>query len=215
MGIPDMSHYDKCRTLMIKQKQYHKLRVGLVTFAMLENAFWRIVILQAEETIYSLLEFFMEIGILLYLVMILVIGVFVVPKKPKLLVITCIFIFIGMISGWIAWHLGMIMLGLFLLQIPETKLAVWLKQQEGYPHFNERLTEQTQNFKKGYQSEHKFDNLHDAEMPSIPEFTEDRPELLSSDLTATEKISAPEIMQDILETTSFDLTLTKQMQNND
>ncbi|MDE5884887.1 MAG: hypothetical protein K2H29_07435 [Oscillospiraceae bacterium] len=212
MEIPGTSHYGKCHTLMRKQKQYHKLRVGLITFAMLENAFWRIVILQAEETIYSLREFF---SILLYFAMILIIGVFVLPKKPKLLAITCILLFIGMILGWIAWHLGMIMLGLFLLQIPETKRIIWLEQQEGYPHFNERLTEQTQNFKKDYQSEHKFDNLHDAEMPSIPKFAEDRPELLSSDLTATEKTAAPEIMQDITETRSFDLTLTKQMQNND
>ena len=214
-----MSHYDKCRKMMKKQKQYHKLRVGLVTFAMLENAFWRTIILHVEETIYSLREFFMEIGILLYFVIILVIGVFVVPKKPKLLAVTYILIFIGMIFNWIAWHLGIIMLGLFLLQIPETKQATWLKQQEGYPHFNERLTEQTQNFKnfkkKSYQSEYKFDNSQDAEMPSIPKFAEDRPELLSSDLTATEKTSAPEIMQDIPETISFDLTLTKQIHNND
>ena len=210
METPDMSHYEKCRKMMRKHEQYHKLQVGLVTFAMLENAFWRIVILHVEETIYSLWEFFMEIGILLYCTMILIIGVFVLPKKPKLLAITCILLFIGMMFGWIAWYIGMIMMGLFLLQIPETKLAVWLKQQEGYPHFNERLTEQTQNVKKGYQPEHKFDNLHDAEMPSIPEFSQDIP--LSSDLTATEKISASEIMEDIPETTSFDLTVTKQTQ---
>ena len=212
METPNMSHYEKCRKIMRKHEQYHKLRVWLVTFAMLENAFWRIVILHVEETIYSLLEFFMEIGILLYCAIILIIGVFVLTKKPKLLAITCILLFIGMMFGWIAWYIGMIMLGLFLLQIPEKKLAVWLKQQEGYPYFNERLTEQTQNVKKGYQSEHKFDNLHDTEMPSIPEFSQDIPKRLSSDLTATEKISATEIMEDILETTSFDLMITKQMQ---
>ncbi|MDE6087494.1 MAG: hypothetical protein K2G25_03825 [Oscillospiraceae bacterium] len=190
MKIPDTSHYGKCRTLMIKQKQHHKLRVGLIAFAMLENAFWRIVILHAEETIYSLGEFFLEIGILLYCAIIVILGVFIVPKKPELLVITCILILIGMMSGWIAWYIGMIMLGLFLLQIPETKRTTWLKQQEGYPYFNERLTEQTQNFKnfkkKSYQSEYKFDNSQDAEMPSIPEFAQDIPEQLSADLTATE-----------------------------
>ncbi|MDE6708758.1 MAG: hypothetical protein K2K06_12075 [Oscillospiraceae bacterium] len=212
MKTPDMSHYEKCRKMMKKQEQYHKLRMGLVIFTMLENAFWRIIILHVEETIYSLGEFFMEIGILLYCAILLIIGVFVLPKRPKLLAIACILLFIGIMFGWIAWYIGMIMLGLLILQIPETKLAVWLKQQEGYPHFNERLTEQTQNVKKGYQSEYKFDSLHDAEMPSIPEFSQDISEQLSSDLTATEKISASEIMEDIPEITSFDLTVTKQTQ---
>ncbi|MDE5769065.1 MAG: hypothetical protein K2H82_06740 [Oscillospiraceae bacterium] len=228
MEIPGTSHYGKCHTLMRKQKQYHKLRVGLITFAMLENAFWRIVILQAEETIYSLREFF---SILLYFAMILIIGVFVLPKKPKLLAITCILLFIGMILGWIARHLGIIMIGLFLLQIPETKLAVWLKQQEGYPHFNERLIEQMQNFKnfkkKGYQSEHKLDNSQNTEMPSVPEFAQDMPKQLSSDLTATEQTAIPEMMQDITDPAISDpeiksaseftpnLPETSQMQNND
>ena len=87
------------------------------------------------------------------------------------------------------------MLGLFLLQIPETKQAVWIKQQEGYPYFNERFTEQTKNFGKEYQPEYKFDNLHDAEMP----------ETTSPDFMIKEMPSIPE----------FDILETKQMQNND
>ncbi|MDE6005233.1 MAG: hypothetical protein K2G88_07590 [Oscillospiraceae bacterium] len=159
MEKPDMSHYGKCRMMMRKHEQHHMLRFKLVAFLMLINAYMHI---------HSPIE--QGISILIYSIITLAIGLFAVPEKPKLLAITCILLFIGIIFGWIAWHIGMIMLGLFLLQIPETKQAVWIKQQEGYPYFNERFTEQMQNFGKEYQPEHKFDNLHDEEMPSIPEF---------------------------------------------
>ncbi|MDE5754926.1 MAG: hypothetical protein K2H89_10360, partial [Oscillospiraceae bacterium] len=222
----DTSHYDKCRTMMIKHKKNHLLRIGLVAFLMLINAYVKVVRSPIDQGRLYLWGFFFGVGILIYCVITLVIGLFAVPEKPKLLAATCILLFIGIIGEWLAPYLGIPMLLIFLWQIPEAKQAIWIKQQEGYPHFNERLTEQMKNFGKEYQPEHKFDDLHDAEMPdlpetpspdfvvkempSIPEFSQDIPELLSSDLTSIEK-PAPEIMQDIADATISDLTETEKI----
>ncbi|MDE6005234.1 MAG: hypothetical protein K2G88_07595 [Oscillospiraceae bacterium] len=224
--IHDMSHYDKCRTMMMKHKKNHMLRVGLVAFLMLINAYVKVIRSPIDQRAFYLFGFFFGVGILIYCIITLAIGLFAVPEKPKLLATTCILLFIGIIGEWLAPYLGIPMLLLFLWQIPEAKQAVWIKQQEGYPHFNERFTEQMLNFGKEYEPEHKFDDLHHTEMPdmpetpspdfvvkempSIPEFTQDIPELLSSDLTATEKISDSEIMQDISNVTISDLIETEQ-----
>ena len=243
--VHDMSHYDKCRTMMMKHKKNHMLRVSLVAFLMLINAYVRVIRSPIDNHASYLFGFFFGVGILIYCIIILTIGLFAIPEKPKLLAITCILLLIGIIGKWFALYLGIPMLLLFLWQIPETKQAIWIKQQEGYPYFNERFTEQMRNFGKEYQPEHQFDDLHDIEMPdipetpsldfvvkempSIPEFAQDIPELLSSDLTATEKISATEIMEDISNLTISDLAKpkqtapeftqdileTNQMQNND
>ncbi|MBD5142347.1 MAG: hypothetical protein HDT22_01875 [Ruminococcus sp.] len=224
--IHDMSHYDKCRTMMMKHKKNHMLRISIVAFLMLINAYVRVIRSPLEYHAGYLLVFFFGIGVLIYCIITLIIGLFAVPEKPKLLATTCILLFMGIISKWIALYLGIPMLLLFLWQIPETKQAVWIKQQEGYPHFNERFTGQMRNFGKEYQPEHKFDDLHDIEMPdipetpspdfavkempSIPEFAQGIPELLSSDLTAPEKTSAPEIMEDISNLIISDLTKPEQ-----
>ena len=217
----DTSHYDKCRTMMMKHKKNHMLRVNLVMFLMLINAYVGVIrapIIHGAAYLYGV---FLGVGILIYCVITTLIGWFATAEKPKLLAVTCILLLIGILSEWLVPYLGIPMLLLFLWQIPETKQATWIRQQEGYPHFNERFTEQMGKFGKEYQPEYGFDsdNSHDAEMPDMPEMPSpdfvvkempdmpDIPELLSSDLTATEQTAIPEMMQDIPE--------ISQMQNND
>ena len=78
------------------------------------------------------------------------------------------------------------MLALCISQIPECKKAVWIKKQEGYPHFNERFDEQMRVFGKEYQPDHRFDHVHDAEMLDMPEQG-------SPDFTVKPKTEMPEI----------------------
>ncbi|MDE5768815.1 MAG: hypothetical protein K2H82_05455 [Oscillospiraceae bacterium] len=220
----DTSHYDKCRTMMMKHKKNHMLRVNLVMFLMLINAYVKVIRSPIDQGRLYLWGFFFGVGILIYCVITLVIGLFAVPEKPKLLAVTCILLLTGILGEWLAPYLGIPMLLLFLWQIPETKQALWIKQQEGYPHFNERFAEQMGRFGKEYQPEYGFDsdNSHDAEMPDMPEMPSpdfvvnempdimpDIPELSSSDLTATEKTAIPEMMQNITEPSISNLTVVK------
>ena len=71
-----------------------------------------------------------------------------------------------------AFHLavGIPVLLILLSQIPELMQEKWLKEQPGYPEFNERFDEQMENFGKEYQSDYAF---HSAitEMPELPELS--------------------------------------------
>ena len=93
---------------------------------------------------------------------------------------------LGMIIGIVNLFIGIAMLIVCVSQIPDSKQAVWIQKQEGYPYFNERFDEQMQYFGKEYQPDHAFDNLHTAEMLDMPEEG-------SPDFTVSPKDKMPEI----------------------
>lgn len=202
----DTSHYDKCRTLMLRHKKNHMHRVVITAVLMLINAYISIIRIPIIHGLVALYGFFFGIGVFLYCIVIVIIGFLAVPERPKLLVTTCILIIIGIFGKWISIYLGIAMLGLFLWQIPECKQALWIKDQPGYPHFNERFTEQMKNFGKTYQSEYQFDDFCDSRMPDMPEtpspdfVIKEMPSVPESiqNLPETEKISFPELLQDII-----------------
>lgn len=163
------SHYDKCRTLLLRHRENHMRRNVIVAVLMLINAYVSIIRAPIIHGLVALYGFFFGMGIFLYCAVIVVLGFLAIPERPKLLAVTCLLIVIGIAGSWIASYLGIPMLGLFLWQIPECKQALWIKKQPGYPHFNERFTEQMENFGKEYQPEHELDHIQDAQMPDIPE----------------------------------------------
>ena len=109
-----------------------------------------------------------------------------VPEKPKFLILAVLLIFAGIFLDFIHLIAGIPMLLLCFSQIPECKQALWVKKQEGYPHFNKRFDEQMRYFGKDYQSDYPLDNIHEAEMLDIPESS-------SPDFIVKPKDEMPEI----------------------
>ncbi|MDE7120899.1 MAG: hypothetical protein K2O42_01910, partial [Oscillospiraceae bacterium] len=102
----DTSHYDKCRTMMIKHKKNHILRVKLTAFFIIVNALFHVIKVPVLKGLPYLYGFFFGIGILIYCVIMLLIGWFATPERPKLLAVTCVLILIGIIGEWLAPYIG-------------------------------------------------------------------------------------------------------------
>ena len=186
----DTSHYDKCRTLMNVHKTHHQKRVLIFSLLTLMNMYFSITLpithnlsLLYGTAAYGLIFGFFSI---LYSAGILALVFFATPEKPKLLLLAGLLTILGMIIGIVNLFIGIAMLIVCVSQIPDSKQAVWIQKQEGYPYFNERFDEQMQYFGKEYQPDHAFDNLHTAEMLDMPEEG-------SPDFTVSPKDKMPEI----------------------
>ena len=169
----DTSHYDKCRMLMLKHKNYHKTRLIIMGITLLLNSYLNITLpirygksLFVGSTIYG---FAFGIVAFLYCVGILILKLFAVPEKPKLLILDGLLIILGMISDLVNPALGILLLIVCITEIPECKQAVWIQNQAGYPYFNERFDEQMEKFGKEYQPDHELDHISQAEMLDILE----------------------------------------------
>ena len=169
----DTSHYDRCRTLMNVHKNHHQKRMIFYAILAVLNLYLAIALPVKyhlsliygsflQGVMFGIFAFICSAGLLILLL-------FAVPEKPKLLILAMLLISSGMAIGVMNLIIGIIMLIVCISQIPECKQAVWIKKQEGYPHFNKRFDEQMRFFGQEYQADHLLDNVRDAEMCDIPE----------------------------------------------
>ncbi len=193
----DTSHYDKCRTLMNIHKNNHQKRFLFFAILILLNLYLAISlpVKYHLSLIYGQFLQGVMFGVFafIYSVVLLVLMLFAVPEKPKLLVLVILLIISGIMLDFIHLIAGIPMLILCFLQIPECRQALWIQKQEGYPHFNERFDEQMQYFGKEYQSYHPLDKVQETEMLDIPEES-------SPDFTVkpqNEILEIPDISDDI------------------
>lgn len=169
----DTSHYDKCRTLMNVHKSHHQKRMLFFSILIVLNLYLAVAIPVKYHLSLIYGKFLQGVTFgafaFVYSAGILVLLLFAVPEKPKLLMLAGLLIILGIITDFIHLIAGIPLLILCISQIPECKQALWVKKQEGYPYFNERFDEQMQVFGQEYQADHLLDNVHDAEMLDIPE----------------------------------------------
>ncbi len=186
----DTSHYDKCRTLMNVHKTHHNTRMIFFAVVILLNLYLSIAlpVKYHLSLIYGNFLQGVTFGIfaVLYSVLLLVLLLFAVPEKPKLLALAILLIISGILLDFIYLITGIPLLIACATEIPECKQALWIKKQEGYPHFNERFDEQMRYYQKDYQPDHLLDNIHEAQML-------DAPECSSPDFTVRPKDQMPEI----------------------
>ncbi len=186
----DTSHYDKCRTLMNVHKTRHQKRLFCFSVLTLLNLYLAIALPVKyhlsliygkflQGVTFGLFAFIYSIGLLVLLL-------FAVPEKPKLLLLAILLIISGVLLEFIHLIAGIPMLILCLSQIPECRQALWIRKQEGYPHFNKRFDEQMRYFGKEYQPDHPLDSVHETKMLDMPEEA-------SPDFTVKPKDEMPEI----------------------
>ena len=173
----DTSHYDKCRTMMKTHKNHHRLRMILLCIMMLINSYVNIILFPVQHNLPYMYGFLLGMVLFLYCAGILATALFAVPDKIKLCILTEVLLILGIFIHAVHPVTGIVMLFIFATQIPECCQAVWLRKQEGWPHFNERFTEQMQSFGKEYQPDYPTDHVENAEMPDIPEIPSDFPEI--------------------------------------
>ncbi len=171
--MKDTSHYDRCRTLMNIHKTHHRNRMIIFSFLTLASMYFSITLPVTHNLnlIHGTAAYGLLFGMfaILYSVGIFILICFSVPEKPKLLLLAGLLIISGIMLGVINLIIGIIMLIVCVSEIPECRQALWVKKQEGYPHFNKRFDEQMQHFGRAYQPDHAPDHRRDAEMLDIPE----------------------------------------------
>ncbi len=231
--LTDTSHYDKCRTLMHKHKRSHMIRsVALFIFSIL-NGYGHIITLPivkgwefTPETTYSRIGIYtmgfpFALLALLCMVAVFVMGFLFRQDKPKLILIplglTILCIFFDLFN--ILW--GIIIAVLLAVGLYESREAVWVRAQEGYPYFNERFAAQEDASKKGYVPRYDLSDtdaqaeMHDLcagetdsfntqknEMPEVFydwQTTEETPQPAAQTVSLEKPIALPDPVPDVLD----------------
>ena len=92
----------------------------------------------------------------------LALAFFGTQEHTKLYIALLIEIVLAMLAGCYHWATGVVLLGMFLLAIPEYKKMPWIMKQPGYPYFNERFEEQARHSE--YEADHKLDGKRSGSM---------------------------------------------------
>ncbi len=176
----DTSHYDRCRTDMQNLRKSHSVRSFLLCIFALLNGYAHIITMpivkgieETPETSYSRIAIFTNgfgyaVLALFLLIIVTVLGFLLDQKRGKLLLIPTLLSLISVITGLFHPIWGTVITVLLAIGLWESRKAVWLTQQDGYPYFNERMTEQASHFNKEYDPLHPIRPQADTqEMPEL------------------------------------------------
>ena len=186
--LNDTEHYDKCQMMYRSLKLRHERRIILYFVFFFLNLCMHVsntavdavakLFFQSDmSTVLGRSEYsdLIDLLVLLYCIgnfFLLLMGE---PKNPKFLIFGGLILILGMILRLIALFCGLPVFILCLAEIPDCKKALWLKEQEGYPYFNERFHRQMQKKEEVYTIPKKFiepvpENqvMSEIEVPDIP-----------------------------------------------
>lgn len=178
--LTDTSHYDHCRTIMQKHKRSHMIRsLALFIFSII-NGYGHIITLPivkgmefTPETTYSRIGLYtmgfpFALLALFCMVAVFVMGFLFQQDKPKLILIPLGITILCIVFDLFNMLWGIIMAVLLAIGLYESREAVWVKAQEGYPYFNERFAEQDNITQRGYVSRYDItDTDEQAEMHDL------------------------------------------------
>jgi len=159
------SHYAKCRTLMIRFRNRHRIRCFLTSVALFANCYFHVITLPVlyyneVDRIYGLLWgcFAYAVNLIIFIAMF-----FAAEKNQRLLNMLLILIAVSTVIGFLHPYAGIGIGLLFLTQIPDCMKMKWIARQQGYPYFNERyqLQQDYKRFAKEF--------IQDSDTPGIPE----------------------------------------------
>lgn len=91
-------------------------------------------------------------------------------KRPVAFYILLVLLVIGLISKLFAWWCAVPVLIVYITEVPEIRKMKWIMQQEGYPYFSERFSEQLENTE--YVPMHKLDGIKTPKKEEVQMFTE-------------------------------------------
>ncbi len=150
----DTSHYDECLSLSNRLKKSHSVRSILLAVLCLINGYLHTIILPitkgletTPETEYArnaifTMGFAYAVVALLCLVAVALLGFVLRQEKDKLLLIPIGITVLCTATGLFHTFWGICIAAVLAYGLYEAPKAKWLREQEGYPYFNERFAEQ-------------------------------------------------------------------------
>ncbi len=138
------SHYARCRTLMLRYKNMHRIRFFLTCVILFANCYFHVITLpilhyadldRATALLWGMFAFVINL-------VIFVTAFCASAEKLKLVYLLLVLIILGSVIGFLHPYAGIALGIIFLSQLPECMKMRWIQKQQGYPYFNERYQRQ-------------------------------------------------------------------------
>lgn len=166
----DTSHYEKCRKKMTLHEQYRTARFAVMAIFSIANMLFIQLGSGSVSFLFSggkgLLATAPQALLALLLGIVLTLLVLFAREKRILLLFAVLLTITGMLLSILNLYVGIVFLVAEITLFTEFKELDLLKAQKGYPHFNERFTEQEAISAAGYQPAYDI-SIRTAEMPDI------------------------------------------------
>ena len=150
----DTSNYAYCLTMRKRHFKHHYVRCIVTSLLMLVNGYVHIIPMpiRAGENSLDAYHFGplraagLLSGILAILVSLLFLALYWTadPEKPRRMFVDMLIFLAAAMVGLVNPLIAVAVAVTFALGFKDCREALWLKQQPGYPQFNERFTEQTE-----------------------------------------------------------------------
>lgn len=163
---PDTSHYDDCRSMLQSIMTHHKVRIAIAFALCLISVIVHSMNTFTDGTIFGVIA-----GMLSFPFAAAVLGISFAakPDNMKILIALLITLAAGTLFNLIQPGIGVALILIFATQILESRRLDWLKQQEGYPHFEQYITIQEYGLEE-YEPTHEIcEKQHGGSMPELDE----------------------------------------------
>ncbi|MBQ8012419.1 MAG: hypothetical protein IJ265_12775 [Oscillospiraceae bacterium] len=173
-NTPDTSHYDKCLSLSNKLRRSHSIRSFLLLILCVLNGYCHTITLPivkgmetTPETSYArnaifTMGFPYAVAALFCLIAVMLLGFLLRQEKGKLLLIPIGITVLCVVTGLFHIFWGILIALVLAYGLYESHDARWLREQEGYPYFNERFAEQNAALGQEYVSRYDIRSQKDS-----------------------------------------------------
>lgn len=134
------SHYAKCRTLLLRFQNMHRVRFFLTCVILFANCYFHVITLpilrygdldRGSALLWGMFAFMINL-------VVFVTAFFASADRLNLVYLLLVLLLVSSVIGFLHPYAGIALGILFLTQIPECFKMKWVKRQQGYPYFNER-----------------------------------------------------------------------------
>ncbi|MBR1528416.1 MAG: hypothetical protein IJ642_03820 [Oscillospiraceae bacterium] len=157
----DTSHYGKCREILKKIEQHNTFRIMITVLGLLYNIWYVLILITIDFGILT------AVFAVLYTLELLITFIFSTPENLKICIASAGLTIFGIISGWLDLSFGIVFLILLIQVFFDRKKLNWLKEQSGYPYFNEYHENKMQDSGEEYQPEFHTDTISGDAMPEL------------------------------------------------
>lgn len=128
------AHYTDCLSRLARYKRNSRIRVAVLAVLLIAGLYLAVASLSLAHMLVTIL---CSVGILAMAVAL------ITPEKPVPYIVFLVLLVFLTLTGVFPWETGIPEIVVYLTAIPEYLKMRWIMQQPGYPHFSERLDQQT------------------------------------------------------------------------
>lgn len=172
----DTSHYAECLSFMNMQKSKHMKRFWFIAVLTIFNGYFHVItmsIWRAEDGVFPIaifgFGFFWAVFAFFHNIAVIVLGLLANPERLVICWLAIAVVVMGLVLNLMNPLFGIPVLTLLIIGLMDCRKMAWVKQQPGYPYFNERFTEQGEKYLHDYDAQHEIDDRMRNDMMDVSE----------------------------------------------